>query len=128
MFSSSTKDIRVSVLPEYDVKNSMPSQQRFIFKYNIFIENFSSASVKLLKRRWMIYDLANGYTEVKGDGVIGLLPEISPDQNFSYFSNVLLSSGIGHMSGSYLFENLTSGEAFEVEIPRFELFAEVFTN
>ena len=128
MFSRSTKDIRVSVVPEYDAKNSFPAQYRFVFKYNIFIENFGEVPVKLLKRKWQIYDVGYGYTEVNGDGVIGLLPEITPDNNFSYFSNVILSSGIGNMQGTYLFENIKTGETFEVEIPKFELMATVLIN
>lgn len=128
MFSSSTKDIRVSVIPEYDAKNSYPAQSRYVFKYNIFIENFGSVPVKLLKRKWLIYDLGFGFTEVSGEGVIGLLPEITPDNNFSYFSNVILSSGIGHMSGTYLFEDINTGETFEAEIPRFDLVASLLGN
>ena len=72
MYSSITQNIKVSVIPEYDVKNSFPADNRFVFRYNIVIENLGNDAVKLMKRRWLIYDVSFGFTEVMGDGVIGM--------------------------------------------------------
>ncbi|WP_185117082.1 Co2+/Mg2+ efflux protein ApaG [Chryseobacterium phocaeense] len=128
MFSKVTSNIRVSVIPEYDSKNSYPSENRYVFKYNITIENDGSFPIKVLKRKWLIFDVGFGYTEITGDGVIGLTPEVSIGENFSYFSNVMLRSGVGSMSGKYLVKNLDTQETFEIEIPKFNLLSEVLSN
>ncbi|KMQ59026.1 magnesium transporter [Chryseobacterium sp. BLS98] len=128
MFSKMTSNIKVSVIPEYDSKNSYPSENRYVFKYNITIENEGSFPIKVLKRKWLIFDVGFGYTEIIGDGVIGLTPEIPINENFAYFSNVMLRSGVGNMSGKYLVKNMDTQETFEIEIPKFNLLSEVLSN
>lgn len=128
MYSSITQNIKVSIIPEYDVKNSFPADNRFVFRYNIVIENLGNDAVKLMKRRWLIYDVSFGFTEVMGDGVIGMTPELQPGESFSYFSNVILRSGVGNMQGNYIFKNLETLETFESDIPKFNLVSEVLCN
>ena len=123
-----TSNIKVSVVPEYDSKNSYPSENRYVFKYNITIENDGSFPIKILKRKWLIFDVGFGFTEIIGDGVIGLTPEISISENFAYFSNVMLRSGVGNMSGKYLVKNMNTQETFEIDIPKFNLLSEVLSN
>lgn len=127
MVSKNTSEIRVSVTTEYDNFNSYPSENRFVFRYNIEIENLGSLPVKLLSRKWTIYDLGFGFTEVEGAGVIGLTPVIESGDKFSYFSNVILKSGVGNMEGYYIFENFEKG-TFNVSIPKFNLVTEVLSN
>jgi ApaG protein len=128
MFSKMTSNIKVSVTPEYDSKNSYPSENRYVFKYNITIENHENFPIKILKRKWLIFDVGFGYTEIIGDGVIGLTPEIPPTENFTYFSNVMLRSGVGNMGGKYLVKNTETQENFEIDIPKFNLLSEVLSN
>lgn len=128
MISKITSNIKVSVYPEYDFKNSFPSEGRFMFRYNIIIENQSDDVVMLLKRKWSIFDTGFGITEVEGDGVIGLTPVLQPGEVFKYFSNVVLRSGVGNMSGNYLFIDKLNGLYLNVEIPKFSLIAEVLSN
>ncbi|MGO4710699.1 Co2+/Mg2+ efflux protein ApaG [Chryseobacterium sp. 2TAF14] len=128
MFSKITSNIKVSVDPEYDSKNSYPSENRYVFKYNIVIENDGDFPIKVLKRKWLIFDVGFGFTEVIGDGVIGLTPDVEIGDNFTYFSNVMLRSGVGNMSGKYLVENLNTNEQFEIDIPKFNLVSEVLSN
>ena len=128
MYSSTTFDIKVTVLPEYDVKTSFPSENRFVFRYNIRIENLSEFPIKLRRRKWLIYDVGFGFTEVMGDGVIGLTPEIQPGESFTYFSNVVLRSGVGNMSGLYFCTHLLTNDELEIEVPKFNLVAEVLSN
>lgn len=128
MFSKVTNDVKVTVVPEYDSKNSYPSENRFVFKYYISIENLSTEPFKLLKRKWLIFDVGFGFTEVSGDGVIGLTPEILSGDAFTYFSNVMIRSGVGNMSGKYLLQNSVTKENFEIDIPKFNLLAEVLSN
>lgn len=128
MSSESTQEIVVNVLPEYDIKNSFPSENRFVFRYNIEIINNSNLTIKIKRRKWIIYDVGFGFTEVLGDGVIGLTPTLLPGEQFSYFSNVALRSGVGTMKGSYFAENILTDEVLEVKIPKFNLMAEVLSN
>ncbi|SIQ99343.1 ApaG protein [Chryseobacterium sp. RU37D] len=128
MFSKVTSNIKVSVIPEYDSKNSYPSENRYVFKYNITIENNGNFPIKILKRKWLIFDVGFGYTEIIGDGVIGLTPEIPVNEKFAYFSNVMLRSGVGNMSGKYLVRNMETQENFEIDIPKFNLLSEVLSN
>jgi ApaG protein len=128
MFSTTTFDIKVTVIPEYDFKNSFPADNRFVFRYNISIKNLGRDVIQLLSRKWLIYDLGFGFTEVTGEGVIGLTPVIEPGENFTYFSNVLLRSGVGSMSGVYFCKNLLTNEALEIEVPKFNLVTEVLSN
>lgn len=128
MYSKITSQVSVTVFPEYDAKNSFPSGNRFVFKYHITLTNLGKEAVKILKRKWHIYDVGFGYTEVAGDGVIGLTPELQPGESFSYFSNVMLRSGVGNMNGKYMLKNLATGQNFEVEIPKFKLVSQVLCN
>ncbi|WP_315056800.1 Co2+/Mg2+ efflux protein ApaG [Chryseobacterium indoltheticum] len=128
MFSKITSNIKVSVDPEYDSKNSYPSEHRYVFKYNIVIENDGDFPIKVLKRKWLIFDVGFGFTEVVGDGVIGLTPDVEIGDNFAYFSNVMLRSGVGNMSGKYLVENSDTKEQFEIDIPKFNLLSQVLSN
>ena len=127
MVSKITSEIKVSVTTDYDNHNSYPSENRYVFRYNIEIENLSNVAVRLLSRKWMIYDLGFGFTEVEGAGVIGLTPVLTSGETFTYFSNVILKSGVGNMTGFYQFEN-SSKETFGVEIPKFNLVSEVLSN
>jgi len=128
MFSKITSNIKVSVDPEYDSKNSYPSENRYVFKYNIVIENDGDFPIKVLKRKWLIFDVGFGFTEVVGAGVIGLTPDVEIGDNFAYFSNVMLRSGVGNMSGKYLVENSDTKEQFEIDIPKFNLLSQVLSN
>ncbi len=128
MVSKITSNVKVTVIPEYDRKNSYPSENRFVFKYYITIENLGTEPLQLLKRKWLIYDVGYGFTEVMGEGVIGLTPEILPGEYFTYFSNVMLMSGVGNMSGNYLVKNLSNGKELEIDIPKFNLMSEVLNN
>ena len=55
MYSTTTFDIKVSVIPQYDTKNSFPAENRFVFRYNISIENLGREAIKLLSRKWLIF-------------------------------------------------------------------------
>lgn len=128
MFSTISFNIKVTVLPVYDFKNSFPSENRFVFRYNISIENLGKDPIQLLRRKWMIYDLGFGFTEVAGEGIIGLTPEILPGGDFTYFSNVMLRSGVGNMQGTFYCKNLLTQENLEIEVPKFSLLSEVLSN
>lgn len=128
MFSEISNCIKVTVQPEYDARNSLPAANRFTFRYYVTIENHGYNTIQLLSREWLIYDSGAGMSTVAGEGVIGLLPEISPAGCFTYFSNVTLHSGIGYMRGKYFVKNLATAEIVEIIIPRFDLVSPIFSN
>lgn len=128
MYTKTTHGITINVQPEYDVKNSFPSENRFVFRYNIEIINNSPTTVKINRRKWIIYDVGFGFTEVLGDGIIGLTPTVQPTESFNYFSNVVLRSGVGTMMGNYFVTDISTKNEFEIVIPKFNLLAEVLSN
>lgn len=124
MTEKTTHDIRVKVIAQYEPHMSAPDQPEYIFSYLIKIENKSPYRVQLLRRKWFILD----YTSVipiervvEGEGVVGELPVLEPDESYSYTSFCRLSSTNGEMSGFYTFFNFSEYEEFEVEIPSFAL-------
>ena len=120
MYSSVTKDIRVTVEPRYLEEESDPEQGRFFWAYTIEIGNEGLASVQLLARHWRITD-GNGQVEdVRGLGVVGEQPEIDPGASFSYTSGCPLSTPSGIMAGTYQMAG-ADGEVFSVDIPAFSL-------
>lgn len=101
-------------------EESDPSRNLFAFKYDVRIENFSSDTVQLLERHWIIESAENRVGEVIGSGVVGLQPFLEPGQHFEYSSSVTIRDPVGGMRGTYIFNRLGSG-LMGVEIPRFSL-------
>lgn len=119
-FSQTTHDITVTVIPEYEVEQSMPTDSYYIWAYHIHIENHSSRTVQLLNRHWVIIDNTGQMQEVQGEGVVGLQPVLHPGEGFEYSSSVHLSTPSGIMMGTYDMMD-TENELLEVEIPSFSL-------
>ena len=99
--SEPSYDVRVSVESAYLDSESEPDQNRYVFTYTITIINQGSIPARLLSRHWIITD-SNGMTqEVRGDGVVGEQPYLTPDEGFRYTSGTVLDTPIGSMQGSY---------------------------
>ncbi len=95
-------DVVVSIVAEYVDSESDPNQKRYVFTYTVTIINQGSMPARLLTRHWLITD-SNGMTqEVRGDGVVGEQPYLSPGEGFRYTSGTVLDTPIGSMQGSYL--------------------------
>ena len=122
MFTSeaTTRGIRVSVVSEYSPDRSRPEQQHWFFLYTITIANESQETVQLLTRHWVITDATGRVEEVKGPGVVGEQPVLSPGQSFTYTSGCPLSTAFGTMEGTYQMTSPTGG-AFDVRIATFTL-------
>ncbi len=123
-----TNDISISVIPSYEAGDSNPAIGKFIFSYQVTIENLGNHKVKLLHRHWHIVDSIQIKREIKGEGVIGQQPELSPGEVFQYMSWCPLNSPIGKMYGSYTFLNLDQKLPFEVTIPAFVLVSDFKLN
>jgi ApaG protein len=122
MFTSeaTTRDIRVSVLSEYAPDRSRPEQQQWFFLYTITISNEGDDTVQLVSRHWIITDGTGHVEEVKGPGVIGQQPVLSPGEGFTYTSGCPLTTPFGKMEGTYQMVT-RGGESFDVKIAPFTL-------
>lgn len=119
--SKISSGIKISVQVSLNEDISIIAQSRFFFNYQITIENTNPYSVQLQRRHWEIFDSLHMPRIVDGVGVIGLTPILESGQSFSYTSGCDLHSEVGYMEGYYTFVNMVNGDAFEVEIPRFDM-------
>lgn len=115
-----TRGVTVRVKPAYLARQSDPDNGRYVWAYEITIENGGDETVQLLNRHWRITD-ANGRVEVvDGPGVIGEQPVLTPGASHSYASGCPLPTPSGIMAGHYEMVNL-QGERFLVTVPAFSL-------
>ena len=120
MYTAVTRNIQVTVLPEFLRERSNPEQNQFFWAYTVEISNHSEADVQLTHRHWTITD-ANGHIEeVRGPGVVGERPILKPGDSFRYTSGCPLRTPSGIMGGEYRMVDAL-GLEFEVEIPAFSL-------
>jgi ApaG protein len=115
-----TEGIRVRVQSIYLPEQSSPRDDRFVFAYTITISNESPRTAQLRTRHWIITDGRGEIEEVRGDGVVGEQPRLSPGQSFQYTSGCVLTTPIGTMHGSYRFWR-DDGSWFDVAIAPFSL-------
>jgi ApaG protein len=119
-YQATTRDIRVSVEPNFLDKDSAPSQDYYFWSYTVEIANGGSTTVQLLSRHWRITDSEGRTQEVRGAGVVGEQPTLEPGESFRYTSGAPLRTPSGIMLGWYKME-AEDGETFDVEIPAFSL-------
>jgi ApaG protein len=93
---------------------------KFSFIYHVSIKNNEYFPVQLISRHWIITDGDSKVKEVKGLGVIGKQPVISPGELYQYSSSVLINTKVGTMSGCYKMID-DSGIEFDATIPVFLL-------
>ena len=120
MNSATTYGITVSVETAYIEKDSNPDNQYFVWAYRIKIENNSGNTVQLMSRHWMITDALGRHQEVRGAGVVGEQPVLSPGASFTYSSGTPLQTPSGFMRGTYAMR-ADDGREFDIEIPAFSL-------
>ncbi|MGI9524518.1 MAG: Co2+/Mg2+ efflux protein ApaG [Hyphomicrobiaceae bacterium] len=120
MYEAITRNIRVSVTPQYLESESRPERNTYFWAYTIVIENEGSETVQLLSRYWHITDANGRVNEVRGAGVVGEQPTIEPGGSYTYTSGCPLEAPSGIMVGSYQIASDT-GEEFEITIPAFSL-------
>ncbi len=115
-----TEGIRVSVRPSFSFPYSEPEDGRFVFTYQVEMENQSEEAAQLLFRHWHIHDSRGEDSEIDGEGVVGEQPTLAPGKSHAYQSFCVLRSPAGFMEGYFTFVRPT-GEEFRVAVPRFEL-------
>lgn len=123
METLTTKGIKISVETFYHKKHSRPTEQKFVFVYQMTIENKSNTTVQLLRRHWYIFDSNGVIREVEGDGVIGKQPVLQPGESHQYVSWSPLQTDMGKMYGYYLMIDQIKKTEFKVPVPEFKLIA-----
>ncbi len=112
--------IHVNAQSRYLPEQSTPSEQRYVWSYEISIDNQGEEIVQLLNRYWRIIDVQGHIEEVRGPGVVGLQPLIKPGKQFSYSSFCQLPTPQGTMEGYYEMQNLEEVR-FIASVPKFLL-------
>lgn len=120
MYRAVTRNIEVIVEPSFMPERSSTDDGRFFWAYTIAIVNSGDETVQLKTRHWIITDETGLHQEVRGEGVVGEQPVLSPGERFEYTSGVPLSTPSGFMTGSYQMVT-KDGEPFDIEIPTFSL-------
>lgn len=128
MVNAITEGISVSILVTYESQFSSPIQHHYVFTYKVTIENKSSATVQLMRRKWEVFDATESLKTIEGSGVVGQQPILEPGQSHSYVSGCNLKSGLGKMRGIFYMEKLSDGKLIEVIIPEFQMIASIFHN
>ncbi len=114
-----TDGIRVSVFTRYIEQNTALQEKKYVFAYQIEITNESRDIVQLLSREWHITNAWAGRHVVKGEGVVGRQPIISPGESHTYVSGTHFSTRIGKMEGTFLMRRFSDNALFTVKIPVF---------
>ncbi|MEE3332045.1 MAG: Co2+/Mg2+ efflux protein ApaG [Myxococcota bacterium] len=117
---ATTNGVSVSVEATYSPEHSAPEKSQWFFLYTITIANEGDQTVQLISRYWRITDATGELEEVRGPGVVGEQPVLSPGESFEYTSGCPLATPFGSMEGTYeiVAEDRSS---FDAEVARFEL-------
>ncbi|OQV20687.1 polymerase delta-interacting protein 2 [Hypsibius exemplaris] len=121
-----TDGIRVTVIPFYMgckkvTGDDNRGQSVYWWRYCIRLENHGEEVVQLRERHWRIFSLSGTLETVRGRGVVGQEPVLSPNlPAFQYSSHVSLQAPSGHMWGTFRFER-EDGGSIHVKIPPFSL-------
>ena len=116
-------NIQVSVSSIYLEDHSDPSEDSFLWAYQVKIKNNGMNTVKLIRRHWKIIDSNGNKKEIQGEGVVGEQPVLEPGETFEYTSGTPLQTSSGLMHGSYFMKSMEDIDEndFEVKIPAFSL-------
>ena len=118
MYRAVTRQIEVTVEPNFLPERSSPDRQQYFWAYTIVITNSGDETVQLKTRHWIITDGTGRKQEVRGEGVVGEQPVLAPGERFEYTSGVPLTTASGIMTGRYQMVSET-GERFEIDVPTF---------
>lgn len=120
MYRAVTRQIEVTVEPNFQPGRSSAENGEYFWSYTIVITNSGAETVQLRTRHWIITDAAGRSQEVRGEGVVGEQPVLAPGERFEYTSGVPLPTASGFMAGRYQMVT-ESGERFEIDVPTFSL-------
>lgn len=117
---ATTQGVLVEVQSQYLENQSHPASRRFVFAYTITITNQGREVVQLRSRHWIITNALGETEEVRGPGVVGEQPVLSPGESFRYTSGAVLPTERGTMQGTYQMQR-ADGAQFDARIEPFLL-------
>src|SRR6478609_2073043 len=120
MYRAVTRQIEVTVEPNFMPGRSSAAEGQYFWSYTIVITNSGEETVQLRTRHWIITDASGRRQEVRGEGVVGEQPTLAPGDRFEYTSGVPLTTASGFMAGRYQMVT-ANGERFEIDVPAFSL-------
>ncbi len=120
MYRAVTRQIVVTVQPNFMPGRSSAEKGQYFWSYTIVIVNAGPETVQLKRRHWIITDGSGRQQEVRGEGVVGEQPVLGPGERFEYTSGVPLPTPSGFMTGRYQMVS-EAGDQFEIDIPLFSL-------
>ena len=74
MYRAITRQIEVTVEPNFMPERSSAEHSRYFWSYTIVITNTGEETVQLRTRHWIITDASGKQQEVRGEGVVGEQP------------------------------------------------------
>ena len=120
MYRAVTRQIEVTVEPNFQPGRSVIDKGQYFWSYTIIITNSGHETVQLRNRHWIVTDAAGREQIFRGEGVVGQQPVLAPGERFEYTSGVPLTTASGFMTGRYQMVS-ESGEHFEIDVPTFSL-------
>ena len=120
MYSKTTNDVTVTVTPYFLDDQSSPSEEHYVWAYQVNIKNSSNTTIKLFHRNWVIIDANGKIMNFQGEGVVGEFPTIQPGESFEYTSGTPLKTTNGIMQGYYTMSQ-NNGKQLKIDIPAFSL-------
>lgn len=120
MYSCVTRDIEITVMPEFLPEKSDEEHGQWFWAYTVEIANGGQTPIQVTHRHWKITDAHGRLEEVKGKGIVGEQPVLQPGEAFRYTSGCPLPTPSGFMTGTYRIV-AEGGEVFDAAIPMFSL-------
>ncbi|HEY3161743.1 MAG TPA: Co2+/Mg2+ efflux protein ApaG [Vicinamibacterales bacterium] len=117
---TTTRGIRIEVQSFYMAERSAPKDSQYLFEYHVRISNVGAETAQLISREWIITNADGEVERVKGPGVVGEQPILTPGVSFEYRSFCPLKTSVGSMHGSYQMVT-ASGDRFDAIISPFTL-------
>lgn len=119
-YSKETDNVTVLVRPVFLEEQSIPTEDHYVWAYQIRIVNQSKDVLQLNSRHWFITDAMGFSQEIHGSGVVGEHPTLRPGDVYEYTSGAALSTPSGMMHGHYHMHT-EDGQVLRVLIPAFSL-------
>ena len=117
---TTTRGVRIEVQSFYMPERSAPKDSQYLFEYHVRISNVGTETAQLISREWIITNADGEVERVKGPGVVGEQPILTPGASFEYRSFCPLKTPVGSMHGSYQMVT-AGGDRFDAIISPFTL-------
>jgi ApaG protein len=84
MYRAVTRQIEVTVEPNFMPERSSIERSQYFWSYTIVIINSGPETVQLRTRHWIITDASGRKQEIHGEGVVGERPVLEPGERFEF--------------------------------------------